>query len=307
VSDLQAIVGANEPFVICTYGPSGAGKSTDMGYSFPTALFVAAPGALSSISSVCGYTPDRAEVPTIAEGTSLIEHTAKGKKYDTIVFDDFSFLAEQTLNHYEKKKLTGFKLWDALRDDALTFREKSRYCGINVVLNAWEQVPKTKPDGSRVRGGPQLSGKLPEQIPAMCDVVLRACYEQSRKPWPWVYRCNSDPSYVMKDRFKTAAQVDPGPMNLSEILRASGRHIARHPKLPNQEAEVAAIAGVLTGVPSADLALANQIYGGLVSKGYPPEVATWTLRDAVDRAVIREAKRAAVMYFFAPAGPGQLL
>ncbi len=45
---------AEQPVVICTYGPSGIGKSTDMGYSFPNALFIAAPGAGITLGDI-GY------------------------------------------------------------------------------------------------------------------------------------------------------------------------------------------------------------------------------------------------------------
>ena len=46
-----------EPAFVCVYGPPGVGKTTDCGYSFPNALFLAAPGALKPLRSVCGYKP----------------------------------------------------------------------------------------------------------------------------------------------------------------------------------------------------------------------------------------------------------
>ena len=287
---------AERPFVVCTYGPSGIGKTTDMGYSFPRALFLAAPGALISVESVCGYTPENGSVSTIKEATTIIE--AAAGQYSTVVIDDFSFLAEQTFSSLEKK-YSGFRLWGELRDSALEFRDKARMSGVNVVLNCWEQPPKTKHDGSRVRGGPMLSGRLPEQIPALCDVVLRAVHEPKNRPWPAVYRCNADPSYVMKDRFHTSSLADPVPMNLAEILRASGLNILRHPDLPDQEAKVEAIASSLSGDVKADTTLANEIYASLVQSGQSVAVARWTLRDALDRAVLRSAKSQAEHTFLA--------
>jgi hypothetical protein len=286
-----------EPFVVLTYGPSGIGKTTDMGYSFPTALFVAAPGALNSIESVCGYRPDRVEVETIEAAKNLVVEVGKSKRYETIVFDDFSFLAEQTFSALERK-YTGFKLWGVLRDHTLDFRNQSRYAGVNVLLNAWEQGPKVKPDGTRVRGGPQLSGKLPEQIPAMCDLVLRAMHEPGRQPWPAVYRCNSDPSYVMKDRFNIATVADPAPMNIAELLRASGRHVPRHPALGDaQEQQVETIARELGDTPN-DGEKINMFFRALVESGVSPVAARWTLRDAIDRAVIRVAQKVSYLTFF---------
>ena len=298
--DIADLATAAEPFVVCTYGPSGIGKTTDMGYSFPRALFIAAPGALNSIQALCGYTPARKEVTDIGEATELLIAVGKSGQWDTIVIDDFSFLAEQTFSMLEKKKLSGFKLWGELRDMTLEFRNQSRYSGVNVVFNSWEQGPKVRPDGTKVRGGPQLSGKLPEQIPAMCDVVLRAAHDAGRQPHPAVYRCSSDPSYTMKDRFHTAALVDPAPMNLAELLRASGKHVDRHVDLPGQEAEVAAIAGELSGDQAADMPTINTIFRALIENKQPVEVARWTIRDAIDRAVIREAKKCAALYFLVP-------
>lgn len=286
---------ATTSVVACTYGPSGIGKTTDSGYSFPRALFVAAPGALNSVEKVCGYEPDRIYVSTIQDATALIKKAAKGG-YKTIVIDDFSFMAEQTFAELDKK-FKGFNLWGALRDAALGFRDESRYAGVNVIINCWEQPPKTNNQGARIRGGPKLSGNLPEAIPAMCDIVLRATHETRRKPWPAVYRCHPDPSYVMKDRFDTATLVDPCPMNLGELLRASGIEIERHPDLPDQEEKVEEIANVLSGNPSEDAEIANTIYTKLVESGVTVSVARWTLRDALDRAVIRSAKGEAQSVF----------
>ena len=594
-------MGTTDPVVVCTYGASGLGKSTDCGYSFPTALFVAAPGALGSIESTCGYSPKRTQVNTIPEATKLIEQVAG--KFETVVIDDFSFLAEQTFSQFEKK-YNGFKLWGELRDAALEFRDKARFAKMNVVVNCfarntpfvtnegtksftdysdgdkiqvlthtgqwkdavvrsygvrpmnrvtitrgkakyvvectpdhrwllrngdettcltvgdsllpapkifqefdffgsteeeqdawiqgmlvgdgstqrrqsgrfyssirlcgekanhlakftlrgythtyppschgdplvylgnksekklidsseprlirafiagylaadghhnknkasrhfnpftgiitynednaaflrqylpvagcylvsetiapvgsysragsdlrawfvitqgqsptpgygrsfvvssiepvanaeawcleveddhsfvlpwgvatgncWEQPPKTKPDGTKLRGGPQLPGKLPESIPALCDIVLRVQQEPKRKPWPVVYRCHPDPSFVMKDRTNTATSCDPAPMNLAEILRASGIAISRHPEYKEQEDHVEAIAQSLTGEVISDGPLLNNIYAGLLKKGLAAHFAKWTLRDAVDRFVIRRAKEQAANQF----------
>lgn len=288
-----------DPVVVCTFGVSGVGKTTDMGYSFPTALFLAAPGALNSIQSVCGYNPDRLSVSTIEEATAIIEKVGNSKKYKTVVIDDFSFMAEQTFSALESSpKYKGFALWGRMRDVALEFRDKSRFAGVNVVLNCWEAPPKQRENGQMVRGGPQLSGKLPEQIPALCDLVLRATHDKKRKPWGAVYRCAPDPSYVMKDRFHIAAQIDPSPMNLGELLRASGIEIDRHPEIKDQEATVQKIAENFTGKIADDANLANEIYTSLLAKGMPAAHAKWTLRDALDRAVIRKDLATKAQSFF---------
>jgi hypothetical protein len=232
--------------------------------------------------------PDRAFVATIEAATEVIERVGEAGEYETVVIDDFSFMAEQTFSAIEAdKRYQGFKLWGKMRDIALAFRDKSRYAGVNVIFSCWEQPAKSKENGQQMRGGPQLSGKLPEQIPALCDVVLRATFEKRRRPWPATYRCTPDPGFIMKDRFNVAAICDPAPMNLGELLRASGISVPRHPDMEDQEEQVETISLSLTGDLAKDAPLVNEIYTSLVKAGHAPTRARWTLRDAVDRAVIR--------------------
>ena len=126
----------SESKVILTYGPSGVGKTTDQGYSFPRALFAAAPGALHSVQSVCGYMPATTQVDTIEGATKLIKEVAG--KFDWLVIDDFSFMAEQTFSRLERK-YSGFKVWGALRDVALEFRDTARYAKVSVVMNCFSE------------------------------------------------------------------------------------------------------------------------------------------------------------------------
>lgn len=276
----------NDTTVICTYAPSGVGKTTDMGYSFPTALFAAAPGALNSVKSICGYEPQSVQLDTIEEATRLITEV-KGK-YEWLIIDDFSFMAEQSFSKAEKK-YNGFKVWGALRDAALNFRNTARASDINVALNCWEKPPKVNNNGAQVRGGPLLSGRLPEEIPAMCDLVLRGCHDPRRKPWPAVYRCTLDPNWVMKDRFNIAPQCDPCPMNLGELLRARGINVPRHPDLPDQEEWVATLSERILSWDKFDPAGVNELYTTLRDGGVSTTVARWTMRDALDRAHIKAA------------------
>jgi hypothetical protein len=288
--------------VVCTYGPSGIGKTTDQGYSFPHAIFVAAPGALQSIESVCGYVPATATAKNINEATKLVER--EKNNYSAIVIDDFSHLVERTFSQLEKK-LTGYKLWGELRDQALEFRDAARYCGVDVILNCWEQSPKAATATSgEVRGGPQLSGKLPESIPAMCDVVLRASQDKQRVPWPGVYRCSSDSRYVMKDRFNIAPLIDPAPMNLAEILRAAGLNVERHPAIAQYEPVIEDFAIKLEQAIEP-LAEVNDLFTVLVSEGVAEPAARWILRDALDRCTIRKAL-AARRSSFITITPGKL-
>ena len=288
----------SDPVVVLTYGPSGVGKTVDNGFSFPRALFMAAPGALNSIETTCGYRPERVPVKDIATATEILGKVSK--KFDTVVIDDFSFMAEQSFAILEDR-FKGFTLWGELRKLVLKLRDASRDAGVNVILNAWEQGPKKNAKGERVRGGPKLSGNLPEAMPAMCDIVLRAMHNPGRQPWPVVYHCSADPNWVLKDRFNVVPQLQSAPMNLGEILRAAKVPVHRHPDYTGQEEQVAKIAASLTGDPSADIKLANATFAKL-RETQTHARAYWTLRDAMDRAVIRVGLEEASNTFISTSG-----
>lgn len=284
------------PSFVLTYGRSGVGKTTDNGYSFPNALFLAAPGALKPIPALCGYTPKVFDCNTIDAATKAIETAAKAKTVDAVVVDDFSFLAEHTFSVLENK-FNGYKLWGKLREYVLDFRAAARYAGIHVVVNCWEQAPMTKPDGTRVRGGPKLSGDLPEQLPAMCDLVLRATFDQTAKPWGAIYRADGGIEWTGKDR--DAATPSPAPLNLGEILRLSGYKISRRPELAWQEGVVEHLAVTLVEAgPDRDREQLEAAYRTLIEKGLDPRHVRWTVRDAWDRATLRRAKSQRWQNFF---------
>lgn len=287
-----------DPVLALVYGGSGAGKTTDSGLSFPNALFIAAPGALQSIRHNGGFEPLVENAYTIPDVTKFIttigQYKAKGAdtKIDAVVVDDFSYLAEQTFAQLEKK-FTGFKLWGELRDAVIDFRNAARFAKVHIVMNAWEQPPKDRAGGARIKGGPMLSGNLPEQVPAMFDMVLRCGMDPMRKPWAGVYQCVLDPNYIMKDRLNIASACHPAPMNLAELIRAAGYSLSRHPDLGWQEDVVERVA-VQMGADGAakDKDTANAVYADLVKNSVNPLHAKWTLRDAMDRTVIRRALNA---------------
>jgi hypothetical protein len=292
----EAVNGSSDPLLILIYGPSGIGKTTDCGYSFPNALFISAPGALQSIKHVTNSSPRSAPANVIGDITKMIVAIAELKEkglaadIDTIVIDDFSYVAEQTFAMYEAKKLEGFKLWGALRDDVIEFRNAARHAKVHIVTSTWEQAPKQKPSGARVKGGPMLSGNLPEQLPAMFDMVLRCSLDPLRKPWPGVYLCSADPNYTMKDRLNITSLCSPAPMNLGELMRAANYKVSRLASLSWQEPVVEKIAKQLVQEgPTRDKDIANQFFTDLIKNSVHPAHARWTLRDALDRATIRRA------------------
>jgi hypothetical protein len=291
-----------EPAFVLVYGRSGIGKTSDTGFSFPGGVFLAAPGALKPLPALCGYEPTQVQVGTIEEATAAISAVVKTGGYDSIIVDDFSFLAEQTMAALERKH-TGFAVFGHLRDTVLAFRQAARYAGLHVVVNAWERQPKMN-NGVFSRGGPDLTGKLPEQLPAMCDLVLRADREEGRTPWAGVYRVNGGAQYVGKDR--DAGTPDPAPMNLGEILRHNGYAVQRLAGLDWQEDVVEDLALRLLAEPAKKEQdrMVEATYSDLMGHGIDHRHAYWTCRDGLDRAMLRRAAAARRSTFFGPKPTG---
>jgi len=282
--------GSHQPPLVCIYGPPGIGKTTDTGYSFPQARFYAERNALASIRSVCGYEPDERPMPKdITFLTQDIRNIKPGEVHQVVV-DDFSHLAEKTVDSF-KAKFSGFVLWGKVREALLEFRTVARNANCLVVLNTWEALPQPKSeDRDAKKGGPSLPGRMRQEFPAMCDLVLRGGINAMRKPWGGVYLCDLKPDWVMKDRFDVATRIHPIPMNLAELLRATGFDMPRHPQLEWQEGVVEAVAAELQGAAAHQVPqLANQWFADLRDRGVPPAVCRWTIRDALDRSVIRRA------------------
>jgi hypothetical protein len=273
--------------VVALYGPSGIGKTTDLLYSFPQGLFVAPPGALKPAERVVGSIPDNLEAGTIMDATKIVKDHGKSSKYDAIIVDDFSLLAESTIAVLEKKH-TGFKLWGALRDAVLDFRDTARHVGLHVVLTAHESTPRTM-NGTFVRGGPRLPGRLPEDLPTACDLVLRASYDSSRRGWHACYRCTiDDPQWVTKDRH--GVTPDRAPMNVAEILRCAGYEIRRAKGQEWQEQLVDVLSAALVENPAEEKSLMAEAVDLCKEHTDNPLMTRWVMRDALDRAALRRAQ-----------------
>jgi hypothetical protein len=96
-------------------------------------------------------------------------------------------------------------------------------------------------------------------------------------------------------------------MNLAELLRAAGHIVVRHPDIPKQEEYVAAIAADLSGDTLEDAEKANAYYKELRGSGIGANAVRWTVRDAMDRAVIRRCLDQHDSVFLVPQATNPLL
>jgi hypothetical protein len=81
-------------------------------------------------------------------------------------------------------------------------------------------------------------------------------------------------------------------MNVAEIIRACGGTVQRHLALGDQEAMVEKLATKIQPIvsdPTAVRDLGRAALDLLRDRGVKPKVAIWTMRDALDRALLRAA------------------
>jgi hypothetical protein len=297
-----------DPTFALIYGEGKLGKTTDCLYSFPFALWIAAPGALNPSEGVCGYTVDKSRVfdlQSIAEVTDRLQRL-RPHVVDAVVIDDLSLLAERSVLALQKQGFDKYVLWGRVRNDFLALRDVARRCGVHVVMNAHLGPPRMILN-ARVRGGPMLQGKAADDLPKACDIVLRAQpIPRLDKPFglPVVYRCTpEDPDYVSGDR--NHVTPDFAPVNIGEILRLAGHPLRR---LFDWQEAVVERAATRLHPPSGAASSASGAVGGTsrvadvdyvrsilaatlehVTKklGKDERHAIWTARDAYDRAVLR--------------------
>lgn len=272
-----------DPAMCVGYGPSGVGKTLDVLYAFPDGVVIAQPGALKGAPEVLGIDPQWYDMQTIQEITEFV----KKEKPVAILIDDLSLLIDRCVR---QSKLTGFTLWGAILKDMLNLMDCMRANNCFGVFNAHEQIPNPS---KGMKGGPKLPGKLAHDVPAKCDLVLRAIEEKERLGWPFAYQCNQkDPAYTTKDRH--ARTPDIAPMNLAEILRNCGYTVPYAKGLEWMGDVVDKITSHMLRDGIVERAARIELF-----KVYIPQIAAkysgdprhhrWVLRDVIDRVDLRNA------------------
>ena len=290
-----------DPSFAVLYGELKAGKTADALATFPGAIFVAAPGALSPAEGLWGFAQPVAEdLETFADVQRFGE---KCPRAPALVIDDASLIADRTVNHY-KAKYSGFEIWGAVLTSAIRMRDSLRRRGMHVIMTCHPAPAETR-EGVRLKGGPAFPGQVRSKLPAAADLLLRAesiangaagGQLLSAAPqllgWPVCYRTARHPDWLQGSRYNTP---DRSPMNLREILRAAGFEVPRIPGLEWQEELADAIAQKLLEVGLADGSKIRAVLlrardFALARLSREPRHVYWAMRDGYDRAVLRVAQ-----------------
>lgn len=290
---------AHDPTFTISYGELKAGKTADLLAAFTRhALYVAAPGALAPAESLWGFPqPERVDLATFHDVRIYAEKTVVPGKTLALVVDDATLIADRTEAHLAAK-LGGYDLWGAIRYQALALRDSMRRRGCHVAFSMHSVSAETK-DGVRLKGGPALRGAARSSVPAAADFLLRAeargadAFSKADGPssWGYCYRTAPHPDWLQGSRYGTP---DMAPMNLGEILRASGFPIPRLPGLEWQEkiAETMAqaLAGRLGDAPFVKDIMQAAFEAGMKKAAGRESHAAWAVRDGLDRAILRNAR-----------------
>lgn len=294
-----------ERLTAIVYGAPKRGKTVGLVGAFPTGLFAGPGGGVKGILSAKFLGIDLAkqgvDCDDVAIATRILKE--KGNSVPSIVFDDFSAVCKMTYDRLRKKhkgSSNKFIIPDEFQELMYDFIRAMDAATCNVACSMWEQAPKETATGKFIPGCPMMPGwHWPESFPGFFDFVAHIVYDESFRPWPWIYEVGPSPDYITGDRNDAAPRRFP--QNLSEILRRGGAPSPRPKGLGWMEPAVASLsAQLLEQSVKEDFDLkvfltdkAAQLRAKLAEKkmeGVNDRQIRWTLLNALDRANLQRAE-----------------
>tara|TARA_R100001510_G_C7645590_1_gene202943 strand:- start:961 stop:1899 length:939 start_codon:yes stop_codon:yes gene_type:complete len=300
------------PFVFgIIYAPPKKGKTHDIIKSFPNSLVVGPAGGTICAERL-GVTPETWVVKPehrMAKIIEVMERASKSGKFDAIVIDDFSLLADQELHHIQTSpKNAGFKAFDVLNKTVYKLRDAARNAKCHVFLLMHETPPREVTRENKtvfIPGHPSITGwKLPEKLPALADFVVRIKHDtKALSEWPYVYQAATTPNYITGSRFATMPGLSP--TNIREVMLATGYDLPRPEGMEWMEGLAENVATELSPADLKDKRALKRwltVTGRELAKGYKshdPRHIRWAISDGIDRAVIRRHDKNLLDDFFA--------
>tara|TARA_R110002072_G_scaffold196426_2_gene353829 strand:+ start:1165 stop:2121 length:957 start_codon:yes stop_codon:yes gene_type:complete len=222
--------------MITVYGKPKNKKTSDALATFPTALCLGVPSAVTLVAqNELGFTPSvhPSSPRTLPDLVRLLHHlsdSGDAKAYGAIIIDDASHLCQQSMLYWQEKSPTGrsgkkdrFYQYQELNRHLLEISSLARHIGVHLLMTFHERMPGSNVDGRFCPGGPDVpSRNQVETIPSWCDINVRAMIDPTYPdPWfPSIYYCDpTDPEWVTGDRTGVCYNKTPG--NLREVLRSS--------------------------------------------------------------------------------------
>jgi len=290
------------PTVMATvFGKPKQKKTSDALATFPTALFLGVPSAVTLVAqNELGFTPSvhpdsPKNLPDLVALLSAMAKTGSALQYGAVVIDDTSHLCQRSMLEWAEEAPTGrsgkkdrFYQYQQLNQHLLQIAHLSRHLGVHLLMTFHERMPGTNADGRFCPGGPDVpSRNQVETLPAWCDINVRAMVDPNYPdPWfPSIYYCDpTDPEWVTGDRTGVCSEKTPG--NLREIMRASESNykLSRLQGLEWQDevAEIVAQA-MISGTTVQDA-----IHAAVSGRTDNPLHLRWACQDGIARGVLAQ-------------------
>lgn len=282
----------------CVYGKPKKKKTSDMLASFPSALFIGVPSAISLVAeNELGFTPAVHPEPpqTLPELVALLASlNESAQQYGAVVIDDASHICKQSMLQWQVEAPRGrsgkpdrFFPYQELSRHLLILAGVSRHLGVHMAMTFHERPPGTNADGAFCPGGPDVpSRNQTEVLPSWCDINVRAMIDPTYiDPWfKGVYYVDpADPEWVTGDR--TGVCQGNTPANLREILRASQSNY-RLDRLPGLEWQDDIAEQVATTL-SQGANVQGVVRDIAAAHDYAPLHIRWACQDGIARHALR--------------------
>lgn len=186
--------------VLC-YGQSGAGKTVLATTTGGTPLIISAESGLLSIADHDIDTVAVNSIDDVHEIYSFMSGSDDAKKYDWLVLDSISEIAEVVLSTEKKLTKDPRKAYGALQEQMTDLIRAFRDLPINVYMSCKMERIKDEEAGTLLYSPAMPGAKLGQQIPYFFDEVfaLRAEKDDEGNMQRWLQTA-SDMQYSAKDR-----------------------------------------------------------------------------------------------------------
>ncbi len=202
------------------YGQAGAGKTT-LAATMPNPVIISAEGGLLSIQGSNIPFIEVGNMQDLTEAYEWLQHSEDAKRFDSVVIDSISEIAEVVLIHEKKTNKDGRAAYGEMGTHMTALiRDFRDLAGRNVLMTA--KLEQAKDEMGRMLYSPSMPGaKMSQALPYFFDLVLALRVEKDAEGnTQRALMCESDGLWAAKHRIRGLNAWEAPDMN--EIIRKAG-------------------------------------------------------------------------------------